>query len=298
MDTPIATPDDENLPGVPFADRHGAGSIGRGNESTGVISAHSEPKSTAGMWTIRWVESTGSTNADLMEVALRQGPHGLVLVADHQTAGRGRLDRTWEAPHGMNLLMSILIRDVPASPHQLTQAVAIAAAEACEGVAADRGQAIRVDLKWPNDVVIDGRKVAGILANAGSGSAGGAGPDFVVVGLGLNIGWAPDGAISLAQALAGAAGSEVAASDTAGLRDDVLGEVLDRLERLLASAVEIPMRYRQRLATLGRDVRVELPAGEVLEGRAVGIESDGRLVVLDACAITHRLDIGDVVHLR
>ncbi|MGA0877997.1 MAG: biotin--[acetyl-CoA-carboxylase] ligase [Ilumatobacteraceae bacterium] len=253
------------------------------------------------MWAIRWVESTGSTNADLMEAALRQGPHGLVLVADHQTAGRGRLDRTWEAPHGVNLLMSILIRTVPTSPHHLTQAVAIAAAEACEGVAAERGRSIRVDLKWPNDVLIDGRKVAGILASAGSfpgGPAGGVGPDFVVVGLGLNIGWAPDGAISLARAMAGGTGSALTGSDIRDLRDEVLLAVLDRLEELLASEIEIPARYRRRLATLGRDVRIELPGGGVLEGRVVGIETDGRLVVLDACAITHRFDVGDIVHLR
>ena len=247
-------------------------------------------------WTLRWVESTGSTNADLVEAATRRAPHGLVLVADHQTAGRGRMDRTWEAEHGANLLMSVLIRRVPEHVHHLTQAVAVAAAETCEAVAQGYGASVRVDLKWPNDVQIGGRKLAGILASAGSLPGKNTGsPDFVVVGLGLNIGWAPEGAIALAQEVA-KSGVECSTPD---LRDQVLEGVLERLAVLLDGADDVLFdRYRSRLATIGREVRVELPAGAVMEGRALGVEPDGRLVVLDACAVTHRLDVGDVVHLR
>ncbi|MFM7755945.1 MAG: biotin--[acetyl-CoA-carboxylase] ligase [Actinomycetota bacterium] len=281
MDTPIATSDDENLPGVPFADRpvpvdSEAGIASRGLETAGIVGE---------TWTLRWVETTGSTNSDLVQAAFGGGPHGLVLVADHQTAGRGRLDRRWEAPHGANLLMSVLIRRLPASVHQVTQAVAVAAAEACEAVVAARGRQIEVDLKWPNDVLIDGRKLAGILATVGSASEAA----FVVVGLGLNIGWAPEGAVALREVV----------EEREVSRDEVLREVLERLDGHLSGAAgELFERYRSRLTTLGREVRVELPTGEFLEGRAVGVEDDGRLVVLDSCAITHRLDVGDIVHLR
>lgn len=281
MDTPIATSDDENLPGSPFADR----ALPAGSEA----GTASEGLETAGIgeetWTLRWVETTGSTNTDLVQAALGRAPHGLVLVADHQSAGRGRLDRRWEAPHGANLLMSVLIRRLPASVHQVTQAVAVAAAEACEAVAEARGRRIRVDLKWPNDVLIDGRKLAGILATVGSASE----TAFVVVGLGLNVGWAPEGAVALRDVV----------EERAASRDEVLRAVLERLDGHLSRAAgELFERYRGRLTTLGREVRVELPTGEFLEGRAVGVEDDGRLVVVDSCAITHRLDVGDIVHLR
>lgn len=282
MDTPIATPNEENLPGVPFAER--ASEELSGNSPT-------ELRGDAalfggGSWTVRWVKSTGSTNADLLQAAGGGAPHRLVLVADHQSAGRGRLDRTWEAQPGANLLVSLLLRKVPAFPHQLTQAMAIAAAETCEAIAADVGSEIQVDLKWPNDVLIEGRKVAGILASAG--------PDFVVVGLGLNIGWAPDGAASLI----GAVGTNLGDVGQ-GMRDRVLAGILERLDGLLeASAVAVHDRYRARLGTLGREVQAHLPSGEILQGRALDVEADGRLVVLDACAVTHRLDVGDIVHLR
>lgn len=317
MDTPIATPNDENLPGVSFDDRV------KGENDEGWL-AHFSPESleSKGLrthswpgnapigpsWTVRWMETTGSTNADLLQAALNDAPNRVVLVADHQSAGRGRLDRTWEAPAGVNLLMSILIRTVPAFPHQLTQAVAVAAAETCEAISAEFGGQLQVDLKWPNDVLIEGRKLAGILASAGSmpaqrsgqnvdsGDRGSStsGPDFVVVGLGLNIGWAPDGAVSLFEAL----GGDLVASG-AEMRDVVLAGVLGRLEGLLeASAEVVHGRYRKKLATLGREVEAHLPSGDILQGRALDVESDGRLVLLDACAVTHRLDVGDIVHLR
>lgn len=292
MDTPIATPNDENLPGVPFGER-----VRRdmGGDSDAVRThdwVNPPAESSRSSWTVRWVETTGSTNADLYQAALGRAPDRLVLVADHQSAGRGRLDRTWEAQPGANLLMSVLIRSVPVFPHQLTQAVALAAAETCEAIAESLGRSITVDVKWPNDVLIDGRKVAGILASAGSISPGASdGPDFVVVGLGLNIAWAPEGAASLNEAL----GTDVGG----GMRDRVLAGILGRLDGLLEDSVEaVHDRYRAKLGTLGREVQAHLPTGEVLAGRALDVEADGRLVVLDACAVTHRLDVADIVHLR
>ncbi len=220
-------------------------------------------------WHVEVVAETGSTNADLLRAAAAGAPDRTVLAARHQTAGRGRLDRRWDAPAGANLLVSLLLREVPEAPHVLTQRVGLAAIVACERVAG-----VRPQLKWPNDLLVGDAKLAGILAQADLGS-----PPAVVVGIGLNVGWAPEGA--------------------ARLGDGV--DPLHVLAAMLRAYDEVPADigplYREHLATIGRSVRVELPGG-VLEGRAVDVEADGRLVVVDECAITHRLAVGDIVHLR
>src|SRR5829696_8759863 len=116
-------------------------------------------------WTVEHVVETASTNADLLATAAAR-PDRSVLVAAHQTAGRGRLDRRWEAPAGANLLVSILFHDVPANPSELTRRVALAAVDACRAVSG-----VEVTLKWPNDVLVGDGKLAGILAERdGSGS--------------------------------------------------------------------------------------------------------------------------------
>ena len=187
-------------------------------------------------------------------------------MARHQTAGRGRLDRTWEAPAGLNLLVSILFREVPAAPHMLMQRVALAVQQACERIAG-----IKPSLKWPNDLVIDGMKIAGILAQAD--------PSVVVVGVGLNVGWAPVGATRLGRGL----------------------DPLHVLRELLVAYDELPadpwQQYRENLGTIGRRVRVEMSHGTV-SGRALDVERDGRLLVVDDAGVKHRFDVGDIVHLR
>ena len=222
--------------------------------------------------------ATGSTNDDLLAAAATGAPDRSVLVADHQTAGRGRLDRRWEAPPGVNLLVSILFRTVP---------IARLGADPAGRAGRDRRRAVRaagVDavLKWPNDLLVDDRKLAGILAQrAADGS--------IVVGLGLNVGWAPDGAVSLRAACArvGVAARADAAS-TCWWRSS------PRSTRFPTTSATGTARA---LATLGRRVEVQVPGGRI-DGRAVDIDADGRLVVVDTCGLTHRLDVGDVVHVR
>ena len=212
------------------------------------------------------VARTGSTNADLLAEA-DVLPDRTVLVADHQTAGRGRLDRRWDAPPGTNLLASILHRSVPTEPGALTRRLGLAVARAVEAAGTDG-----VGLKWPNDVLVGDAKLAGILAQRAASGA-------VVVGVGLNVGWAPEGAARLGD----------------GHRPlGVLREVLAALDALPADPTD---EYRSRLSTLGQRVRIVRPA-DTLVGTAIDVEPDGRLVVVDECAITHRLDVGDVVHLR
>jgi BirA family biotin operon repressor/biotin-[acetyl-CoA-carboxylase] ligase len=236
----------------------------------------------ASCWTVRHVVETGSTNADLL-AALESGAVGdrTALVADHQTAGRGRLDRVWDAPSGANLLVSLAFTDVPDIPALLTQRVGIATLDACRSLVANGGGTATVTLKWPNDVLLDGAKVAGILAqrSASTGS--------VVVGVGLNVGWAPDGAACLTDS--------VATDGDAATVSSVLRALLQSFESLSAECGD---RYRADLDTLRRDVNVELPDGSTLRGNATDLDDIGRLVVTEANGTVHRLDVGDVVHAR
>lgn len=291
MNTRNATPGDDFLPGQEFRDRNG-------RRFAELVSASTASGRLPGNWNLRRIESTASTNDDLVRAAASGAPDRLVLVADHQTAGRGRLDRRWEAPAGENLLVSFLFRVVPDRPHRLVQSVALAAVQACRQITRVADPDVEVTLKWPNDIVIGARKLAGILAVASSrqhevegdcegGTTSVFVPEFVVVGLGLNVRWAPDGAVSLAEFV----------DDVH--RDDVLLATLAALDELIeARAEEVLTRYEADLSTIGRAVRVELPSGEVLSGRALGVGADGRLEVLDSCAITHHIDVADIVHLR
>src|SRR4051812_27232062 len=116
-------------------------------------------------WHVIVVDETGSTNADLLDAAADGASDRTVLRARNQTAGKGRLGRQWSAPPGTNLLVSLLFREVPSNPHELTQRVALAAVAACSEIAA-----VAATLKWPNDLLVEGRKLAGILAQAGAAS--------------------------------------------------------------------------------------------------------------------------------
>ena len=224
-------------------------------------------------WQVRHLNQTGSTNTDLLD-DLDAGLVGdrAVLVTDHQTAGRGRLDRRWDAPAGTNLLVSIAVSPVPPVPAQATHRVGLAALFAARTVRPDAVLA----LKWPNDLLLDGAKLAGILAQRSSST------DSLVVGLGLNVGWAPDDAARLGPSVS-----------PAGL----LASILSHLDRLPA---DITPTYRAELSTIGRNVRVEIPGAagnDVVEGRAIDVDEHGRLLVESEHG-TVAYDVGDVVHVR
>lgn len=235
---------------------------------------------------VELVDEVDSTNRVMLDRAREGAPHGLVLVAGHQTAGRGRLDRRWEAEPGAALLVSVLLRPAldAARLHLLTMAAALAAAEAC----ADLGAA-DVRLKWPNDLVVerDGhtRKLAGLLAESiieGDRVA------TVVVGLGLNLrtGGLPDGAIAL---------DEMA---PAVERDLVLAGWLRRFDALLddLDVDALLTAYRTSCVTLGHAVHVDLPNGAI-DGIAYDVADDGRLVI-DVGGDRVSVAVGDVTHVR
>lgn len=236
----------------------------------------------SGNWHVTVVDETGSTNADLMAQGAAGAPDRSVLRANYQSAGRGRLDRTWDAPRGVNLLVSLLFRHIPERMHVLTQVVALAASS----VARDCG--VQVTLKWPNDILVGTEKIAGILAQAAPADASGKIP-FVVVGIGCNLGWAPEGAASL----------KSSGWQREVTPDEFLAGMLPEIDRLLAlDDTAMHEEYVSQLGTIGLQVKVHLPNDELIIGRATGVEPDGRLIVLDECAITHRFDTADVVHLR
>lgn len=226
-------------------------------------------------WRVEVLASAGSTNALVAERARAGEPAGLVVVAEQQTAGRGRLDRTWTSPPRAGLTLSVLLRpDLPRGGWPwlpLWGGVAVARA-------LREQTGLDAVLKWPNDVLVGGRKVCGLLAEVPV-------PGAFVLGIGLNVTTREAelphaGATSLA--LAGA---------TTVDRDTLLRAVLRSLSAVLEETA--PDGYRALCSTLGTRVRVELPAGEVVEGLAEAVDDDGRLVV-DGVAY----GAGDVVHLR
>ncbi len=238
-------------------------------------------------WRVQRVAETGSTNADLLAAARAGEPAGAVLVADLQTAGRGRLGRQWQAPAGSSLLLSVLLRPAVSATklHRLTQAMGVAAAAACEQVAG-----VRPDLKWPNDLLITDRKLAGILAEAAIGAGGRI--DAVVIGMGMNVHWP-----TRADDVGVLAGRAMCLDEAAGRRverDALLDAVLAGLAAIDDDTLD--REYRARLATLGQAVRVEL-ANDVITGTAVDVDPDGQLVV-EVDGVPRRVGAGDVVHLR
>jgi BirA family biotin operon repressor/biotin-[acetyl-CoA-carboxylase] ligase len=244
----------------------------------------------SGKWEVRRFDEIDSTNSYLREQARQGAPEGLVAVADHQSAGRGRLDRRWEAPAGASLLMSVLFRPEfdPTELHLCTGAVALAAAEACRELAG-----VGPVLKWPNDLLVGEAKLAGVLAEAEfSGEAISA----VVVGIGLNVAWpGPEN-------VGGTCLNDLVGASDPVDRGDLLTAVLTALSprRSLLDTPEgrrgLAAELRQRCATLGQRVRVEL-AAEAVVGLATEIDDAGHLVV-QTSAGPRTVAAGDVVHLR
>jgi BirA family biotin operon repressor/biotin-[acetyl-CoA-carboxylase] ligase len=241
---------------------------------------------------VRRLGVVGSTNAYLLGEARRGAPAGLVAVADHQTAGRGRLGRRWEAPPGSSLLVSVLLRPVlpPEQLHLCTAAVALATASACRTVAG-----VWPTVKWPNDLLVGDDKLAGVLADADAAAPGGPpGSVAVVVGVGCNVDW-PGPPDAGGTSLADAAGRPV---DREPLLQALLTELGPRVEALGTDDGRRGLgdELRARCRTLGQVVRVELADGDIV-GRAVELTAEGHLVVETGDG-RQVVAAGDVVHLR
>lgn len=242
------------------------------------------------------VAETGSTNTDLVAAAREGAPDRSVLVAEHQDSGRGRHARTWSSPARAGLSFSVLLRPQQVPPARLGWLPLLAGVAVVDVLR--RVAEVDAELKWPNDVLLDGRKVAGILAEVVAAAPSPA----VVVGIGINVNLRADElpvpeATSLA--VAGAA-----CTDRDPLLRAVLREIATREQAWRAAAgvdLELAADYRARCSTLGRDVRVVRPAGSgtsELLGRATEVDDAGRLVVADAAGAIRAVSAGDVTHVR
>lgn len=225
---------------------------------------------------VRALATTGSTNSVALEWAAQGAPEGALVVADHQSAGRGRLGRAWLSSPGCCLLFSLVLR--PAAPLDdlgaLPVAVGVAAAEAVA-----RCARVATGLKWPNDITVDGRKLGGILVES---RTSGPGPAAVVAGVGINVGWRAE---DIPADIGGRATSIAAEAGTAPGRAELLGEILAALEDLYPASLDeawaaaVARAHEARSELIGREVAVRLGAGGVVSGRAVRVLASGALEI-------------------
>ena len=265
------------------------------------LDAASLERALRGSWgrRLRLLAVVGSTNDEAARWAAAGAPEGAVVVADHQTRGRGRRGRSWASRPGRSVQLSVVLRPrlAPEGLGLLTAALGVAVCEAVEETAA-----LAARLKWPNDVTVGGRKLAGILVE--TRHAPGATP-LAIAGVGVNVSWtceelaaaAGEGATSIACELARAGRGGAPA------RAEVAAAVLARAEEevsLLArpdGRAEVVTRAQGRSAVVGRRVAVRLPDGRLLEGRALGLRPSGALE-LDLVDRTVSLDAGEIETVR
>jgi BirA family biotin operon repressor/biotin-[acetyl-CoA-carboxylase] ligase len=241
---------------------------------------------------VHWFSELGSTNTWLLEAAQSGVPEGTVVVADRQSAGRGRLGRRWESAPGSGLLTSLLFRP-QLEADDLFSVAALGTLAAREAIEVTAG--VEAGVKWPNDLVVEGAKVAGVLSETrGVGTAELA----VVVGIGINVRWPMPGRDATefnATCLEAVAGRRV---DREGLFEALL-EAVDARRPSLDDAkgrVALIRELESRTVTIGRPVRVEL-GEESFSGTAVALDATGHLVV-DTDGGRRVVSAADVVHLR
>ncbi|HEX7994610.1 MAG TPA: biotin--[acetyl-CoA-carboxylase] ligase, partial [Streptosporangiaceae bacterium] len=245
------------------------------------------------LWTdVRIVPSTGSTNTDLLRLAAAAAPEGLVLATESQTAGKGRQGRVWQTRPGAALTFSVLLRPDPvpqAARGWLPLLTGVAVVHAL-----GRVSELEASLKWPNDVLVGQGKLAGILAEQAAGA--------VVVGIGINVlGGEQDLPVASATSL-----ERCGAGETD--RTNLLAAILEEIEHWYlrwreagrgdAEAAGLRKEYLSLSATVGQNVRVQLPGDRVLTGRASGVDGAGQLLVETADADMVAVSAGDVIHVR
>lgn len=237
---------------------------------------------------VLYLARTGSTNDVARERAQAGAPEGLLVLAEEQTAGRGRRGRRWQAPYGSSLLASLLLRPTSLAPERAFALTAMAGLAIGQAVARETG--LQPDLKWPNDLLLAGRKVCGILVEL----EGGAGRlEWAIVGWGLNVNAVFED-VDLAEwatSLAQEAGRPFA-------RGPLLRACLEQLEarygEVRAGHVErVWAAWRARLSTLGRPVEVTAAEG-AFSGQALDVAPDGALLVRREDGNTVRVVAGDV----
>lgn len=240
------------------------------------------------VWTdLRVVPATGSTNSDVAGEARAAAAEGLVVVAEEQTSGRGRLERQWASPPRAGLTFSALLR--PTTPRASWSWLPLIAGLAVRRAVAEVAE-VEVDLKWPNDLLVDGRKLAGLLAEVHG--------DAVVLGVGLNVSTRADELLPTATSLA-LVGAAVLDRDSllrAILRE--LGTSYDGWTLRAGSGEQVRDEYVEHCCTIGSQLRVSLADGDVITGVGVDVDAAGCLVVRTHDGALRVLSSGDVEHVR
>lgn len=232
------------------------------------------------IWNVTHVDATGSTNADILADAAH--PHAAVVIADHQNAGRGRMARQWVAPAGSSLSLSAGWR-VPAERTDTIWAIPLAVGLALTDVIPGS------QLKWPNDLLLNGKKVCGILCEAETSPEGA----YIAIGIGTNISLTEEQLpVPHATSLA-LEGIEV---DKETYATQLLDALARRLHQWESALPELLDAYRSRCLTIGKEVSVDTPSGAI-SGKAIGVDDSGNLVVA-AADTTHHIAAGDVHHVR
>lgn len=254
---------------------------------------------------IELFDSIPSTNREAVRLAQADVEHGTVVVADSQTAGRGRLSRTWFSPPGANLYCSVILKAARPA-YRLTEWLswlplvsALAAAEAIEAVSS-----LHVSVKWPNDLLISERKVGGILCESGTGT----GPHpFQVIGIGLNVNVdQQDWPEELRESATSIWHEQQRIVDRNRLLAQLLLELEHCIEELaLHGTSRLAMAYHQRCSTIGQRVKAILANGDLCVGVAEGVGQDGALMLrpdatqpgMEPPEIVH-LRVADIIHIR
>ncbi len=241
--------------------------------------------------TVEVLDEVASTNAEAARRAHDGAPDGLVIAAEHQTAGRGRLDRTWQTPRGSAVVFSLLLR--PEAPTRSWPWLPLLTGYAVDK--ALRASGLDAGVKWPNDVLIGDKKVAGILVERIDTPDGPA----AVVGVGINVGLRPDELpVPTATSLEIELGRPVDRTDVLVVALNAVREAVDAWEMGGdLNGMRLQESYAAACVTVGRDVRVELPDGTALAGRAVEVDPTGQLVV-EHDGVRTAVAAGDVVHVR
>ena len=234
---------------------------------------------------IHYFDTIDSTNTRARAMAAQGAPAGTVLIADHQTGGRGRLGRTFFSPAGTGIYMSVILRpDCP--PAQLMHLTCAAAVAACDAV--EQATGLRPGIKWTNDLVYGSRKLAGILTELGLSPRGTV--DWAVIGIGINCHQKPEDFDPAIRAFAGSLGMFVPcdrARVAAALANALTGLDLSRKDEILT-------RYRADCITLGREVSLVRGEEPPRHGRAVDIDGDGALIVEFAPGIRETVNSGEI----
>lgn len=236
-----------------------------------------------------WFPSIDSTNTRALELARQGAPHGTVLIADHQTGGRGRRGRSFHSPAGSGIYMSVILRP-RCAPQQVMHLTCAAAVAMCDAVEAAAG--FRPGIKWTNDLVCGRRKIAGVLTELGFDNRGNV--DFAVIGIGINCcqqeGDFPEDIRYIAGSLSSVSGQQID-------RIKVAAAMMDALYRmdatLLTEKAHILNRYRWDCITLGQEISL-VRGDEVRHGTALDIDDDGALIVRFPDGSTEAVNSGEV----